>query len=272
MRTALVLAALGALVVAQPAVAQKTEDEARLAFTMGIAWTSGTSLWSVEDQPIVVTDGIELIDLDRNMHGGIGVLFSGIYFPKPALGFVGEVFFTGFGLEDACRVASPTPSERTQEVCSSINGATKSSSAVLFSLGPVFRLAADQVVSPYVRGQVGLLFSNLSPITTAGTVLDPATGEIFQSVIYDDPSNTRITLGFVFGAGLTTAIGKGWQLRAEVRDNLVQIATVAGPTYFVDPNFPIVSDLPEIVNEWKNLWSIVIGADIVLEKKRGHRY
>jgi len=101
------------------------------------------------------------------------------------------------------------------------------------------------------------------PVATSGTVV--VGGEEFTVVVYEDPSNTRVTLGFVFGAGVTTAIGKGWQLRAEVRDNLVQIATVAGPTA------PGVDD-PEIVNEWKNLWSFVIGADIVLEKKRGRRY
>lgn len=266
MRTPLVLATLGTLALATPAVAQKTEDEARLVFTMGLAYTAGTDLWSVQDQPVLVPGtGFDLIDIDRNVRGGIGLLFSGMYFPKPKLGFVGEAFFTGVGLEDACQVSSPTPSSRTEEVCAGIDGATKSSSAVLLSVGPVFRLAADQPISPYVRGQVGLLFSNLSPIATGGTVVDSATGEILQFIIYDDPSNTRITAGFVFGAGFTAVLGKGWQLRAEARDNLVQIATVAGPT---GPG----SDAPEIVNEWKNLWSIVIGADIVLEKKRGHRY
>ncbi len=266
MRTPLVLAVIGTLVLSQPAAAQKTEDEARLVFTMGLSYTNGTDLWSVEDQPILVPGtGFDLIDLDRNVKSGIGVLFSGMYFPKPALGFVGEVFFTGVGLEDACQPSSPSPNDRTVEVCSSIDGATKSSSAVLLTLGPVFRAAADQSISPYVRAQVGLLFSNLSPITTAGTVVDPVDGQIWQYVVYDDPSSTRITLGFVFGGGATAVLGKGWQLRAEVRDNLVQIATVAGPT---NPG----SDAPEIVNQWKSLWSIVIGADIVLEKKRGRRY
>ena len=184
------------------------------------------------------------------------MLFSGMYFPKPKLGYVGEVFFMGIGLEDQCAVASPTPNPRTEQLCASIDGATKSSSAVLMSVGPVLRAGADQPISPYIRAQVGLLFSNLSPISTSGTVVvtDPGTGaqEYLQYVVYTDPSSTRVTPGFVFGGGLTAVIGKGWQLRTEVRDNLVQIATVAGPT---SPG----SDDPEIVNEWKNLWSIVAG-------------
>ncbi|HEX5004504.1 MAG TPA: hypothetical protein VFV65_04270 [Gemmatimonadales bacterium] len=271
MRLAMLLSVLLCAAIAAPAAAQKTEDEARLVFTMGIGYTAGADLWNVEDQPILRPGaGFDLVDLDRNINGSIGILFSGMYFPKPSLGFVGEVFFMGIGLEDACGVVSTSPDPRTEEICASIDGATKSSSAVLLSVGPVLRAGADQPISPYIRGQVGLLFSNLSPITTAGTIFvvtDPSTGQgqEFQAVIYNDPSSTRVTPGFVFGAGITTALGKGWQLRLEARDNLVEIATVAGPT-------PPGVDTPEIVNKWKNLFSIVVAADIVLEKKRGRRY
>jgi len=270
MRTPILLAALGALAFAAPVAAQKTEDEARLVFTMGVTYTGQSDLWSVQDQPIlVVPAGFDLIDLNRSINGGVGLVFSGMYFPKPALGFVGEAFFMGIGLEDQCVVASPTPAQRTQQLCSSIDGATKSSSAVLLSFGPVLRAGADQPISPYIRAQAGLLISNLSPILTSGTIIvtDSTTGqgEYLQAVVYSDPSSTRVTVGFVLGGGVTVAIGKGWQLRTEVRDNLVQVATVAGPTAPGD-------DSPEIVNEWKNLWSIVLGADIVLEKKRGRRY
>jgi hypothetical protein len=270
MRTPILLAAVGALAFATPASAQKTEDEARLVFTMGLTYTGSSDLWSVQDQPVLVPGtGFDLIDLDRGINGSLGVVFSGMYFPKPTYGFVGEAFFMGIGLEDQCTIASPSPAARTQQLCSSIDGATKSSSAVLLSVGPVLRVGADQPISPYIRAQVGLLFSNLSPIATSGTIIveDPISGqgEYLQSVVYTDPSSTRITPGFVFGGGLTMVLGKGWQLRTEVRDNLVEIATVAGPT---SPG----SDQPQIVNQWKNLWSIVIGADIVLEKKRGRRY
>lgn len=270
MRIPVLLAILGGFALTTPAAAQKTEDEARLVFTMGLTYTGGSGLWSVQDQLIpVVPNGVDAIDLNRSITGSIGLLFSGMYFPKPALGFAGELFFMGIGLEDQCAIASTAPSERTQQLCSSIDGARKSSSAVLVSVGPVLRAGSDQPISPYVRAQVGLLFSNLSPITTTGSVIvtDPVTllQENLQYVVYSDPSSTRITPGFVFGGGLTAVLGKGWQFRTEVRDNLVQIATVAGPTSAGD-------DSPQIVNVWKNLWSVVIGADIVLEKKRGRRY
>lgn len=264
MRTPLLLATLGCLAVAVPARAQKTEDEARLVFTMGLAYTSGADLWSVENQPILAPGtGFDLVSIDRNLSSSIGILFSGMYFPKPSLGFVGEVFFTGLGLEDGCAVTSVTPDPRTEEICGSINGNKRSASTVLISVGPVFRVGGDQPISPYVRAQVGILVNNLSPIATSGTVFDD--GETLQYVIYEDPSSTRVTPGFVFGGGITAVLGKGWQLRTEVRDNLVQFATVSGPTA------PGSAD-PVIVNEWKNLFSIVVAADIVLEKKRGKRY
>jgi hypothetical protein len=265
MRTRLMLAALIAMALAAPAQAQKTQDESRLVFTMALSYTGGDDLWSVQDQPILVTpgSGFDLLDLSRNINGSVGVLFSGTYFPKPALGLVGELFFVGVGLQDQCQLASPTTDPETIGVCNSINGAKKSSSAVLISVGPVLRAWGNRSISPYVRAQVGLLFSNLSPIEMQGEVSTDA--GLFHVVIYDDPSSTRVTTGFVFGGGLTAVLGKGWQLRTEVRDNLVQIATVAGPT---TPG----NDSPVVVNEWKNLFSIVVGADIVLEKKRGHRY
>ncbi len=264
MRTPMVLAILGSLTLTSPAAAQKTEDEARLIFTMGLTYTNGSDLWTVQDQPILAPDiGFDLLDLSRSISGSVGVLFSGMYFPKQKVGFAGEVFFMGVGIEDRCATASPNPDPRSQEVCSSINGSSKSSSAVLLTVGPVLRMGADQPISPYIRAQGGLLFSNLSPVSMSGNVI--IDGEQLVVVVYDDPSSTRITPGFVFGGGLTAVLGKGWQLRTEVRDNLVQIATVSGPTA---PGI----DAPTIVNEWKNLWSIVIGADVVLEKKRGRRY
>jgi hypothetical protein len=265
MRTRMILAALAGLSLATPAQAQKTQDEPRLVFTMGLTYTGGSDLWTVEDQPILVSPGtgFDLLDLSRRISGSGGVLFSGTYYPKAALGFTGEVFFMGIGLKDQCEVVPVPVDPETTTVCSSIDGSSKSSSAVLVSVGSILRAGGNQAISPYLRGQVGILISNLSPIRMQGSVTTP--DGVFQVVIYDDPSSTRITPGFVLGGGFTTPLGKGWQLRTEVRDNLVQIATVDGPT---SPG----NDTPVIVNRWKNLFSIVVGADVVLEKKRGHRY
>jgi hypothetical protein len=265
------MAALVALAAATPAAAQKTEDEAKLLFTVGLSYTGSSDLWAVSGQPILHPPpgvGSDSVDLSRSIGGALGLVFAGMYFPKPALGFVGEAFFMGNGLHDQCQPSSPAPTERTQEICNSIDGSSKRTSAVLLSVGGVARIGGNQPISPYARASVGLLFSNLSPIAMSGaTVVTDSLGnsEILSAVIYEDPSTTRVTPAFVFGGGLTAVIGRGWQLRTEVRDNLVEIATVAGPTTAGNTN-------PVIVNQWKNMVSFILGVDVVLEKKRGHRY
>ena len=261
MRIRFLMAALGGLALAAPAAAQKTEDQAKLIFTVGLTYTGGADLWSVSGQPILrPAIGSDTVALARAISGSIGVDFSGMYFPKPALGFVGEAFFMGGGLQDQCTVTSANPDPRTGEICSDIDASSNPSSSVLMSVGAVFRGAADKKISPYARAQVGILISNFSPVRTDGTL---STGDIF--VVYDDPSNTSVTPAFVFGAGATMPLGKGWQARVEGRDNVVEFATVTGPTGAGDSS-------PDTANKWMNLWSILVGVDVVLEKKRGHRY
>jgi len=156
MRTPLVLVILGSLALTTPAVAQKTEDEARLIFTMGLTYTGSTDLWTVQGQPVLVPGtGFDLIDLGREINGSIGLLFSGMYFPKPKLGLAGEVFFMGIGIQDQCVTVSPNPNARTQQLCSSINGDSKSSSAVLMTVGPVLRAGAAAGWRAALGGQAG---------------------------------------------------------------------------------------------------------------------
>jgi hypothetical protein len=252
---------LGMLILTAPVYAQATADQATLVFTVGFGYTGSTDLWSVTDQPLLRPDiGSDSVSINRDAGGSIGVLFGGIYFPKDNFGIAGEAFFLGIGVQDQCTVTSSDPSQRITEVCADIDGHEKSSSAVLLSVGPVFRAWGHNRISPYARLQVGALFSNLSTIRTEGTI---AGGDIVP--VYDDEKSTRITAGLVLGGGVTAAVGKGYQLRMEVRDNYVGLSTVAGPT--------IAGDLhPEVDTEYHHLWSVLIGFDVVLEKKRGRRY
>lgn len=257
---------LGMLFLTTPAFAQATADQATLVFTVGFGYTGSTDLWSVEDQPILRPApgvGSDSISIDRRVGGSLGVLFGGIYFPKDNLGLAAEAFFLGIGVQDQCHVSSENPTQRIIDLCEDIDGHEKSSSAVLFTVGPVFRAWGHNRISPYARVQLGFLFSNLSTIRTDGFVPDSMGAGLVP--VYDDEKSTRITPGFVFGAGATAAVGKGYQLRMEVRDNYVGLSTVAGPT--------IAGDLhPEVETEYHHLWSVLIGFDVVLEKKRGRRY
>ena len=271
MRVRVLFAALTGLLLATPAAAQKTEDEARLMFTVGLSYTGGTDLWAVSGQPILHAPpaaGSDSVDLARTISGSVGLVFSGMYFPKPALGLVGEAFFMGIGLKDQCQTSSAFPTTRTNEICGDINGSSNRSSAVLLSVGAVARIGGNQPISPYARAQVGAADQQPEPDPDERQrPWSPIPWAIRRSSrpCLRRPVQHPCDAWFVFGGGATAVLGKGWQLRVEGRDNLVQIATVAGPTGAGDT-------FPDVVNVWKNLFSVIIGVDVVLEKKRGHRY
>jgi hypothetical protein len=92
---------------------------------------------------------------------------------------------------------------------------------------------------------------------------DGAQGEIF--LVYEDESNTRVTPAFLLGAGLTGQVTPGMQFRLEARDNIVGFSTVSGPT-------AVDGLVPPHQTEYKHVWTISLGVDIVLERKRGRRY
>ena len=66
MRIRLAVLALAGLALATPAAAQKTEDQARLIFTVGLTYTGSSDLWSVSGQPILrPAIGSDTVDLSR---------------------------------------------------------------------------------------------------------------------------------------------------------------------------------------------------------------
>jgi hypothetical protein len=67
------------------------------------------------------------------------------------------------------------------------------------------------------------------------------------------------------GLGFTAAVAKGYQLRWEVRDNIVgvQRVTSAPAAARVVPPHDVT---------YKHLFSMSIGFDVVLERRRGRRY
>ncbi|MGH7701456.1 MAG: hypothetical protein ACREMO_00030, partial [Gemmatimonadales bacterium] len=66
------------------------------------------------------------------------------------------------------------------------------------------------------------------------------------------------------GVGLTAAVARGYQLRMEARDNYVGLQRVkqAG----------IEGTLPPHGVKGKHIFSLLMGFDVVLERRRGKRY
>jgi opacity protein-like surface antigen len=246
-----------------PALAQATGDQARLIFTVSAGAAAAKDLWSVGAQPVQFVTPADTLALGRRIRSTLVVGFGGSYFPGENLGLAVEGFRIGLGFEDSCRLAFSSGSGDVATACQSIQGATKAATAVILSAGPVFRVNSRKLVSPYARGNIGISFSTQSSLRTIGQY--PTSEGTATLVVYDDESDSRIAPAFALGAGFTAAVAKGYQLRWEVRDNIVGVQTVTGPT-------PQPQVVPPHKLVFKHLFSMTIGFSVVLERRRGRRY
>jgi hypothetical protein len=254
---------LGTIALPSRVSGQGTKDQARLIFTVSGGVVVGRHLWSIDAQPVQFITQADTFALGRRIRSNIAIGFGGAYFPGEHLGVAVEGFLVGLGFEDSCRLVFSSGSEDVATVCRSIQGATKSASAVALSAGPVFRVRSQSLISPYARAQLGLVFSNQSSIRMVG--LFPTSDGVSELVVYDDDHESRVEPSLGLGLGFTAAVAKGYQLRWEVRDNIVgvQRVTSAPAAARVVPPHDVT---------YKHLFSMSIGFDVVLERRRGRRY
>jgi hypothetical protein len=243
---------------------QATKDQARLIFTVSGGVVVGRHLWSVDAQPVQFNPPVDdTLTLGRRIRSTLAIGFGGSYFPGENLGLGVEGFLVGLGFEDSCRVRFSSGSGDLVSACQSIQGATKSATAVALTAGPIFRVKSRSLISPYARANVGLVFSNQSSLRTIGGYLTP--DGISDLIVYDDDHDTRVEPAFVLGAGFTAAIASGYQLRWELRDNIVGVQRVTQAS-------PQARVVPPHGRALKHLFSMTIGFDVVLERRRGRRY
>jgi hypothetical protein len=254
---------LAAVAFASSASGQATKDQARLIFTVAGGAVVGQHLWSVEGQPVQFTTPADTFALGRRIRSSLAIGFGGTYFPGENLGLSIEGFLVGLGFEDSCRLDFSSGSQDVATVCQSIQGATKSASAVALWAGPIYRINSRKLFSPYGRGQLGLVFSNQSSIRTVGRFPTP---EGFSELdVYNDDHESRVEPALGLALGFTAAVAQGYQLRWEVRDNIVGIQRVTAAT-------PQARVVPPHERVFKHLFSMTIGFDVVLERRRGRRY
>jgi hypothetical protein len=254
--------ALAAALLAAPsgAEAQRTGDEARIIFTVSGAYIQGRGLWSVPVQPVQDPPFVDNFELNRSIQPTFGAGFSGAYFAGEHVGLTADFFLLGLGYEDSCQIPGSLQSARNLEICNSIDEQKKSAAAVTVSAGANFRFFSREAISPFARANVGLLFSNQSSILTQGVSND---GVLLT--VYEDDKRTRVSPAFALGVGATMPISQSYHLRWEVRDNIVGIEAVTGPT-----STPRVE--PPQERRYKHMFSVLIGIDVVLERSRGRRY
>jgi hypothetical protein len=261
MRHALLALALTAVSLLPAQVhGQRTADQARLMFSIGLGQLSGGgTLWTVGRQPLLGSVETDTLDLRRNFRRNLIVSMSGTYFPGPNLGLNVEAQLIGLGTEDQCSLRTLPGSGFGNAVCNSIDRAERTATSVAASVGAIFRIASRQVIHPYLRGNAGLVVTQHSFLRMSGE----SSGAVVD--IYTDDRTTSAQPYLSLGGGVVAVIGRGFQARFELRDNYAKIPAVSGATSrqgFKPPSESV----------GKHLLSFIVAFDVVLERKRGRRY
>jgi hypothetical protein len=243
--------------------AQATRDEARLVLGVSLGMATGKHLWSVSPQAVQFTNPTDTFALTRRIRSNLVVGFGGTYFSGEHVGLAAEGFLIGLGLEDNCTHVFSSGSGDVAAVCQSLQGRQKPASAVTLSVGPILRFNSRKLFSPYARANVGFTLSNQSSIRTSGEFPTDSGPSLLH--VYSDDRNSRLDPSLAVGIGFTAALSKGSQLRWELRDNIVGIQQVTGP-------IPIAGFVPPHKRVFRHLFSISVGFDIILERRRGRRY
>jgi hypothetical protein len=259
-----VAVAVGVLAtLCSPAAAQRTRDRPQLVFTVSTAYLDGVGLWTVPDQPLADLSGPPLVDhvfLSRSIKRTLSFGFSATYYRGAHLGLTAEAFLLGLGYQDSCRLNAPALSVLNEQRCNAIQRLDRSGAAMTALAGITYRVAGDEFLSPFIRATAGFLINNQSPLLVVGQADNGS-----ELVIYDDHNKgPRLRPAFGLGVGATIAAGRGYQLRWEVRDNIVGIQQVTGPGDLgqVPPNRTV----------YKQIFGLLFGVDIILERRHGRRY
>jgi hypothetical protein len=267
MRTRRVLVLLATLIggaFPSSASGQATGDQASLVLTVSLGAVGGSRLWTSSPQAVQFISPADTFALERRIQSTLAVGFGGAYFPGENVGVTVEGFLIGLGYEDSCRHVFSSGASATAAVCQSIQGREKAATAVVLSAGPIFRLNSRKLFSPYARVNAGLVFSNQSSLRTEGQFVNNQ-GLISHLIVYSDDHNSRVDPSLALGVGFTAAVAKGYNLRWEVRDNIVGVQRVTSTV-------PFAGMVPPHERMYKHLFSMTVGFDVVLERRRGRRY
>lgn len=267
MPRALIAAGLLVAATSAPLAAQATADRARLAVGFGIAYHGGGQLWTLGGQPII--DGAANVDtaiVGRRVEAQLGVSFTGAYFPTERWGVIGEVQFLGLHYDDSCTLTTNHSAGEAQKICQNIQGRGHDGTAVTLTVGGMVRPWITHDVAPYLRVNAGLDVSLNSSIRMIGTWVDSASEEADYYVL-GDPSPREITPTLSIGVGFTAPAGRSSQFRLEARDNVVFLEHPTGIQATPDPNAE-----PPVAMRASHLFSLSLSYEMVLEKRRGHRY
>jgi hypothetical protein len=244
-------------------VAQATGDQSRLVIGVAMGWVGGTALWAVPAQTILTTtEAVDVFGLKRRLRSNVTFAGTGTWYPRGNLGVTGEVSYLGLGTVDDCTLVSASGDPLNRLVCNTLRNYERPASAVSLASGLVFRPSSRTFIQPYVRGIVGVTLAVRGTVRTVATI-----GEFGDTAFTIYPQSgggqLRPTGSLMFG--IATSSTPGYQFRAEVRYTALRLPVVTGASIYQ-------GEAPPTSSVWRTLPSILVGFDVVLEKRRGRRY
>ena len=233
-RSSLILLAC-ILTLAGSAAAQRRSDQARLSFGLGIGYNGQTSIWKIDGQELLDNSfNKDTATVTRDVRSTIGIAFVGVYYPNDHWGISGEAHLIGLGYVDGCTLRSNSGSARNRAVCTTLQGQESPGTTVAATVGGIYR--------PF-----------------------PWTGQLVDYYVYEDPHPASITPTVAIGGGMTAFVSRAYQIRFEMKDNIVSLEHVTGTV-------PLPHDTPTSERKLHHVFSLTIGLEVVLERKRGRRY
>ena len=267
------LATFAVLVLAgaSSAVAQ-TNQQPTISLTIFGGYTAGHDLWTVDSQPLQVIGSnpaqYDILRLSQSIAPSIIVGASATYFPSPHLGLHAELSYMGLPVDGGCTGPTayrPDSDNKNQQTCDDIQTKASDGGAIALFTGATVRAAARGSVSPYARLNLGLVSQSRSTIEMSGGFV-AASGFGVREVVSDPrPRRAKILLGAAFG--FTRPISPGYQFRWEVRDLIVPLNRLTGPA-----TAGAGAIIGPTASRLYHHFSLLLGLDVVLEKKRGRRY
>lgn len=278
-----------ALTLVPAVLPAQTPDQTNLVLSIFGGVSAGHSLWNLPKQPLCVLlgpppnysgceqnssgDVNDTLALSRDIASSIILGASVQIFPSPHIGFQGEMYYLGLSFDDRCKNVSPynpDSENKNEQTCNSFANTGASASAVSFIGSVIFRAAPHHLISPYVRAGVGFTAYTGGTLAASGnfasSAIDPNTGGplvLTRSIVLDTtPKTASWTLQFA--GGFTTKLSPGYQVRLEVRDAVLPLERLVGPA---NAN-AIAPHETKVYHEW----GLILGLDVVLEHRRGHRY
>ena len=250
----------------------QTAPDPRLMFSIfgGIAWHG--DLWHIPKQQFLTLlpyTSWDTLNLRRRLTTGPVFGMNATMYRSSHWGLSAEIVYVGLRKDTDCSFVYmiPDSQRRNEQVCNDITASVKTASNVGISVGGAFRFSTRSLVTPYARLHAGLSVRSSSLVQVTGRLsIQEPDGTIVptERVVISDEQDVRLYPLVAGAAGIMFSVSPGYQIRFEIRDQLLILQRPTGPA-----NDLAVAEIDNFVGHAP---ALVFGIDIVLEQRRGRRY